>query len=108
MISSSLKALGLGEKNNGISTGSIHWQGKGALLDSISPVDGKTIGSTQLATEEDYNKVIKTAMEAYKVWSTMPAPKRGEIVRLIGDELREHKEDLGRLVSYEMGKSLQE
>ena len=108
MISSSLIALGLGEKNNGISTGSIHWQGKGALLDSISPVDGKTIGSTQLATEEDYNKVIKTAVEASKVWSTMPAPKRGEIVRLIGDELRKHKEDLGRLVSYEMGKSLQE
>jgi aldehyde dehydrogenase (NAD+) len=108
MIVSSLKALGLGETNNGISTGKNIWEGKGTLLESISPVDGNTIGSTQIATEDDYNKVVETAAEAYKVWSTMPAPKRGEIVRLIGNELRKHKEDLGRLVSYEMGKSLQE
>jgi aldehyde dehydrogenase (NAD+) len=104
----SLQSLGLVSINDGVFTGSQHWKGNSSLLESVSPVDGKTIASTHFANEEDYNKVVETAALAYKEWSKMPAPKRGEIVRLIGEELRKHKDDLGRLVSYEMGKSLQE
>lgn len=104
----SLEALGLKSTNSGVFTGLQHWKGNGTLLNSVSPVDGNLIASTHYATEEDYNKVVQTATGAFKVWSSMPAPKRGEIVRLIGEELRKHKDDLGRLVSYEMGKSLQE
>ena len=104
----SLQSLGLLSTNDGVFTGSQHWKGNGSLLESFSPVDGNVIASTHFANEDDYNKVVETAAEAYKEWSKMPAPKRGEIVRLIGEELRKHKDDLGRLVSYEMGKSLQE
>lgn len=103
-----LQSLGLTSTNDGAFTGSQHWKGSGALLESISPVDGKTIASTHFVNEDDYNKIVLTANSAFKEWSRMPAPKRGEIVRLIGEELRKHKDDLGRLVSYEMGKSLQE
>jgi len=104
----SLQSLGLVSTNDGVFTGSQHWKGNGSLLESVSPVDGKVIASAHFANEDDYNKVVETATAAYKEWSKLPAPKRGEIVRLIGEELRKHKDDLGRLVSYEMGKSLQE
>jgi aldehyde dehydrogenase (NAD+) len=104
----SLEALGLTSTNSGVFTGLQHWKGNGASLDSVSPVDGKVIASTHYATADDYDKVVATAEVAFKTWNKMPAPKRGEIVRLIGEELRKHKDDLGRLVSYEMGKSLQE
>lgn len=104
----SLEALGLSSTNSGVFTGLQHWKGNGASLDSVSPVDGNVIASTHYASGDDYNKVVTTAEAAFKSWSKMPAPKRGEIVRLIGEELRKHKDDLGRLVSYEMGKSLQE
>jgi len=77
-------------------------------FESYSPVDGQLIGKTGKATLEDYNQVITTAQKAAKVWKHVPAPKRGEVVRLIGNKLREYKEPLGQLVSYEMGKSLQE
>jgi aldehyde dehydrogenase (NAD+) len=103
-----IKVLGLSDQINGISTGSIAWEGKSNQIESISPVDGKIIGTVRLATREDYDKVIHQAELAFKTWSTMPAPKRGEIVRQIGDALRSHKDALGKLVSYEMGKSLQE
>ena len=73
-----------------------------------SPVDGKPITSVSLSTEKEWNTVIESAENAYLTWRNMPAPKRGEIVRQIGDELRKHKDNLGALVSYEMGKSLQE
>ena len=75
---------------------------------SYSPVDGKKIGITGTATAADVEKVLATATEAFKLWRTVPAPKRGEIVRQMGDRFRKHKADLGALVSYEMGKSLQE
>ena len=104
----SLEALGLASTNSGVFTGLQHWKGNGSSLDSVSPVDGKVIASTHYATADDYDKVVSTAEAAFKLWSKMPAPKRGEIVRLIGEELRKHKDHLGRLVSYEMGKSLQE
>ena len=103
-----LKQLGLKENNYGASTGLKHTITKGKKIDSYSPVDGKLIGSVNAATAEDYVSVMKTAEEAFKVWRLMPAPKRGEIVRQIGNELRKFKTPLGQLVSYEMGKSLQE
>ena len=103
-----IKELGLSDQINGISTGSIAWEGKSNTIESISPVDGKIIGTVRFATREDYDKVIHQAELAFKIWSTMPAPKRGEIIRQIGDALRSHKDALGKLVSYEMGKSLQE
>ena len=77
-------------------------------MESYSPADGQLIGKIQQANAEDYDEVIRTAQEAFKTWRMVPAPKRGEVVRQIGNELRKHKEDLGRLVSYEMGKIYQE
>lgn len=94
--------------NPGVSTGANHWQGNGAILESYSPVDGQLIAKIGTATKEDYVKVIEASKEAFKTWRMMPAPKRGEIVRQIGEELRNYKQELGALVSYEMGKSYQE
>ena len=102
-----LKELGLEEKNAGTWTG-LESSDSGKYIDSYSPVDGKYIGSVSETTKEEYEKVMETAQEAFKSWRTVPAPKRGEIVRLYGEELRKYKSALGSLVSYEMGKSLQE
>jgi aldehyde dehydrogenase (NAD+) len=107
-IAEALRSLGIKEQNFGASTGAHHWNTSGPKVDSYSPADGQFIGSVNQATADDYEKVIKTAEQAFKVWRTIPAPKRGEIVRQIGDELRIYKEPLGKLVSYEMGKSFQE
>lgn len=103
-----LEQLGLSDHNWGISTGQQHWNGNGAVLHSYSPADGKLIGSTNMALDADYERVITTAQQAFLSWRLVPAPKRGEIVRQYGDLLRENKNALGKLVSYEMGKSLQE
>jgi len=92
----------------GISTGSTWWNGKGETISSYSPVDGKLIGQTDTANRDDFNKAIEQAEIAWKHWRQIPAPKRGEIIRQIGLALRENKDKLGSLVSYEMGKSLQE
>ncbi|RQP13530.1 MAG: aldehyde dehydrogenase family protein, partial [Chryseobacterium sp.] len=99
--------LGIKENNKGASTGS-EWFSSGPEIQSHSPVDGAVIGKTETATAEDYERVIEKAQQAFKEFRMMPAPKRGEIVRQFGLKLREYKEDLGKLVSYEMGKSLQE
>lgn len=107
-IAEALKSLGIQEINFGASTGTNHWNTKGAKVDSYSPADGQFIGSVNQATAEDYEKVMSAAEAASKVWRGIPAPKRGEIVRQMGDQLRKYKEPLGKLVSYEMGKSLQE
>ena len=77
-------------------------------MESYSPVDGNLIGNVSIASEEDYERIITTAQTAFNAWWKVPAPKRGEIIRQFGEVLRENKEDLGRLVSYEVGKSLQE
>jgi aldehyde dehydrogenase (NAD+) len=103
-----LKALNIKEVNAAASTGLIDYKGGGKIIGSYSPVDGKLIASVGSCTAEDYETVIKKAEEAYVEWRAWPAPKRGEIVRQIGDALREKKDALGKLVSYEMGKSLQE
>ncbi|MCX2738542.1 L-piperidine-6-carboxylate dehydrogenase [Pontibacter anaerobius] len=104
-----LHQLGIKEINPAYSTG-LAWGGQeGRTTRTInSPADGNTIASVNMANAEDYDKVVATAQEAFKVWRKTPAPKRGEIVRQIGDKLREHKEALGKLVSYEMGKIYQE
>lgn len=103
-----LKELNLQENNYGFSTGLKNRSGKGSKLESYSPTDNQLIATTTLCTIEDYNEAVSTAKEAYKEWRKVPAPKRGEIVRQMGDEFRKHKNALGQLVSYEMGKSLQE
>ncbi|MBC8987265.1 aldehyde dehydrogenase family protein [Pedobacter sp. N36a] len=108
-ISSVLKNLGIQELNPAYSTGQIWSAAKNAkTIDSFSPVDGQKIARIQVATAEDYETVMKTAENAFQYWRSLPAPKRGDIVRQFGDALRAAKEDLGTLVSYEMGKSLQE
>jgi len=106
-ISSVLQQLGIQAINAGTSTGST-WFQSNELIDSFSPVDGEKIASVQITTEADYQKVIASAEAAFKTFRTIPAPKRGELVRQLGDKLRTLKEPLGQLVSYEMGKSLQE
>ncbi|MBL0310275.1 MAG: aldehyde dehydrogenase family protein [Bacteroidetes bacterium] len=103
-----LKQLGINKINSGTSTGNKWLKGKGGLIESFSPVDGKLIASVATTTEKEYLEVINTASAAFKHWRNIPAPKRGEIVRQIGEELRKFKAPLGKLVSYEMGKSLQE
>lgn len=102
-----LRALGIKDVNEGCSTGA-EWFSSGEALQSYSPVDGKLIAKVKTATKNDYQKVIATAKTAFKYWREVPAPKRGEYVRQFGDKLRAKKSDLGKLVSYEMGKSLQE
>ena len=106
-IQEALNKLGVKEINNGTSTGS-HSFGNGEAIASYSPTDGQLIGKVTTTTKEDYEKVMEAATAAFKTFRTMPAPQRGEIVRQFGNKLRELKEPLGKLVSYEMGKSLQE
>ena len=107
-IAEALKALGLKDINPGAGTGTRWSESDGEIISSYSPADGTLIGKVKQATADDYEKTLRTAEEAFKVWRNMPAPKRGEIVRQIGDQLRKYKDPLGKLVSYEMGKSLQE
>ena len=107
-ISKALKSLNISEKSSGTSTGNTWLASKGETIESHSPVDGKLIGTVSSTTPEQYEEVVKKAAEAFVTWRTKPAPLRGEIVRQFGEKLREKKEDLGMLVSYEMGKSYQE
>ena len=106
-IEISLQKLGITSNNLGTSTGS-EFFASGEKIESHSPVDGALIGTVSSTTKEDYERVISSAQEAFKTFKTMPAPKRGEMVRQFGNKLRELKEHLGMLVSYEMGKSYQE
>lgn len=106
-IVDALSSLGIKEINDGSSTGVENFA-SGQILESYSPVDGSLIGKVKSTSREDYEKVMKKAKEAFKVWRKIPAPQRGEIVRQFGNKLRELKEPLGKLVSYEMGKSYQE
>ena len=103
-----LKQLGITKGNSGASTGNDWAEGNGNVLTSFSPVDGKNIGQVNSCTVEAYEHVIRTAENSFIEWRMWPSPKRGDIVRQIGEELRKNKEALGKLVSYEMGKSLQE
>ncbi|MCM4163954.1 MULTISPECIES: aldehyde dehydrogenase family protein [unclassified Arenibacter] len=106
-IHEALKKLGIQTINNGTSTGLNNFA-SGGELSSYSPVDGALIGKVRSTSKKDYETVMDVATNAFKIWRTKPAPQRGEIVRQFGDKLRELKEPLGILVSYEMGKSYQE
>ncbi len=103
-----LNALHIQASNKGVSTGSVWLDTTGKTIESYSPVDGKKIGAVSCADKNSYEAVIKKAEAAFLQWRTVPAPKRGEVVRQVGEALRQYKEPLGKLVSYEMGKSLQE
>ena len=107
-VSSVLSELGIKETNHGAAIGN-HWlKSRGEIIESYSPVDGKLIAKVNAATEVDYEACINKAEQAFKTWRMVPAPQRGEYVRQFGQLLREKKEALGALVSYEMGKSYQE
>jgi aldehyde dehydrogenase (NAD+) len=102
-----LSALGLSRDNPGAFDG--EWiDTQGPALESVNPTTGEVIASIRTATAEDYERVVTTAVEAFEAWRTWPAPLRGEVVRQLGLELRQHKEALGRLVTLEMGKILSE
>ena len=103
-----LKELGINQTNQGVFTGLSWVKSKGAKITSYSPVDGQVIATITGADRSSYDTVVEKAAAAFQEWRQWPAPKRGEIVRQIGNELRVNKEALGKLVSYEMGKSLQE
>lgn len=106
-INSILEGLGVAKENPGSSTGK-EFFGTGAPITSYTPITGEALGSVTTTTREEYDRVIEKSQEAFKEWRMVPAPKRGEIVRQYGNKLREHKDLLGKLVSLEMGKSLQE
>lgn len=103
-----LHVLGLQEKNHGTSTGLESSNLSQVYIDSYSPVDGTYIASVSTTSRKEYDLTVVKAQEAFKVWRNIPAPKRGEVVRQYGEALRKNKDALGKLVSYEMGKSLQE
>jgi aldehyde dehydrogenase (NAD+) len=103
-----LKNLKLTSQNLGVSSGSIWLENESNWIDSFSPVDGSKIGSVSSTSASQYEQMVNTASSAFEVWRKWPAPKRGEIVRQLGEAFRFYKNDLGQLVSYEMGKSLQE
>ena len=100
-IQKALHQLGIQPLNEGTSTGKKFFS-SGEAISSYSPVDGALIAKVKTTTKEDYEQVISTASEAFKTWRKTPAPQRGEIVRQFGEKLRELKEPLGKLVSYEM------
>ncbi|MHB1177607.1 MAG: L-piperidine-6-carboxylate dehydrogenase [Daejeonella sp.] len=108
-ISALLHNLGIQQINEASSTGKA-WSSSSRDHTKVifSPVDGKEIASVRFAVTEDYDRTVHKAEEAFKIWRTWPSPKRGAVIRQLGEALREKKEDLGKLVSYEMGKSLQE
>lgn len=103
-----LQILGIQPQNGAASSGTNWINSKGSVIDSYSPVDGKKTASVVSADSTAYEAVMQTAVTAFQTWRMWPAPKRGEIVRQVGEALRKYKEPLGKLVSYEMGKSLQE
>ncbi|OSZ79496.1 aldehyde dehydrogenase family protein [Chitinophagaceae bacterium IBVUCB1] len=103
-----LNTLGIKKNNEGAGTGTKWIKAGGDKIVSYSPVDGKEISSVNGVTRKTYDAVVAQADAAFAEWRMWPAPKRGEVVRQVGEALRKHKDALGRLVSYEMGKSLQE
>ncbi|MBI1767294.1 MAG: aldehyde dehydrogenase family protein [Bacteroidetes bacterium] len=107
-IAEALQALNVKKSNPGTSTGLKWIKSSGSYIDSYSPVDGKLIGRVQSSDEKSFEKTVAQARKAFVEWRKVPAPKRGEIVRQIGAALRQQKENLAKLVSYEMGKSYQE
>ena len=106
-INNLLQELNINPNQQGCNAGGI-WHGDGEALSSYSPVNGSLLGTVQGATVEDYERILDKAENAFLSFRSIPAPKRGELVRQLGNKLREKKSHLGQLVSWEMGKSLQE
>ncbi|WP_447766508.1 L-piperidine-6-carboxylate dehydrogenase [Sphingobacterium faecium] len=107
MMIQELKELGILPTNLGSSTGQ-NWFATGEDITSNSPVDAQAIATVTCSSHDDYNQICAQAQQAYATWRLVPAPQRGEVIRLFGEKLRALKPALGKLVSYEMGKSLQE
>src|SRR4029079_11414135 len=106
-ISSTLEALGLESENPGAFDGT--WiETSGPRVESINPATGEPLAAVRLATATDYERVASVSVRAFEEWRTWPAPRRGEVVRQLGDELRRHKQELGRLVTLEVGKIVSE
>lgn len=105
-IQTALRDLGIQAVNSGGSTGSGWWSGRndGSLLPSINPSSGEQIAGIYPCSSDDYQRILKESVETFRAWRLVPAPKRGELVRLIGQALREKKDQLGTLVSLEVGK----
>jgi aldehyde dehydrogenase (NAD+) len=103
-----LSTLGIEKTNDGAATGTKWLKAGGEVIESFSPADGKRIGAVTGVTQRNYDAVVAQAAAAFPEWRMWPAPRRGEVVRQIGEALRKNKQALGMLVSYEMGKSLQE
>ncbi|MBA2270794.1 MAG: aldehyde dehydrogenase family protein, partial [Chthoniobacterales bacterium] len=101
-----LETLGIAEENPGVFDG--EWHGSGAVIDKISPIDGKLLARVRTASAEDYERTITRAQEAFVKWRTTPGPVRGETVRQLGNALREAKTELAQLVTMEMGKIIAE
>jgi len=106
MSHSILTALGLAETNSGTYLGNGEWSKTtdAGTLQPVNPATGEVIATVHASSAGDYETIVKRAQEAFKVWRTTPAPRRGEAVRLVGEALRKHKDALGSLVSLEMGK----
>jgi len=105
-MSDFLQTLGIESENLGGFNG--EWIGSGPTLDVITPIDGSKIASVKQVTEAEYDKIVDRAHQAFLTWRQLPAPKRGEVVRQLGVRLREVKQELGALVTLEMGKILAE
>src|SRR6266516_796626 len=105
-MKSLFEKLGLGDDNTGVFDG--EWRGGGAKIDKISPVDGRRLASVRTASDDDYDKAIARAHEAFFKWRVTPGPVRGETVRRLGNALRELKHELGQLVTLETGKIIAE
>ncbi|MEK7781706.1 MAG: aldehyde dehydrogenase family protein, partial [Verrucomicrobiota bacterium] len=105
-LTATLKALGLEASNPGVFDG--EWSGSGKVLQSFSPNDGKLIGEVRTATVAEYERALERAAAAFKKWQTIPAPQRGEVIRQLGNALRDAKKDLGMLVTLEAGKIIAE
>ncbi|MDX1455619.1 MAG: aldehyde dehydrogenase family protein [Gammaproteobacteria bacterium] len=104
-----LSELGLQEENAGVWASKSGWlKGEGNVLESINPANGEVIAKVRCASKAEYEKVITEAEALFEEWRKVPAPQRGEAVRLVGEALRKHKDALGSLVSLEMGKIKQE
>src|SRR3954462_7986873 len=101
-----LEKLGIAEENPAAFDG--EWRGSGAVIEKFSPIDGKLLGRVRTASDDDYERAIARAQEAFAKWRTTPGPVRGETVRQLGNALREMKTDLGKLVTMEMGKIIAE
>ncbi|MBA2431197.1 MAG: aldehyde dehydrogenase family protein, partial [Chthoniobacterales bacterium] len=101
-----LQKLGLSEDNAGAFDG--EWRGSGPVIEKFSPIDGKLLARVRTASDEEYERTITRAHEAFLKWRTTPGPVRGETVRQLGDALRKAKSDLAQLVTLEMGKIVAE